>query len=515
MSKNTKSKRKKKRGTHSPRSRYRHPQSNFTQIITLPKYDKKALPILEKLIALTRAQEDSFTSLCIAVGLAYIAFSYLKNHAKQPLTLDLLKDKKFDIDPLILELVENYGGQTLLDHLHRIISTYHDYYYFGNLLIYGLTKYLNPWKNTYISTAVPIAILADKLLNIQNDDTILDCCAGVGNFLNYAILDRNRHNLHYAFEISLPVSMITTIRAKVLGTKCHIANGDTIVRLAENPHRKFDKIFADFPFNMPIDPETTELVYKPYLENTATYNSLLSNPADAVLRQHFIESGAIEMIVSLDAPAFRDLSNIPISLLVLSHQNTKVQFANVAQVIQNGQDIKIDPDTIQGARRASLKKHAFSLDANLYRPKSQQTYTLSDFPTSDYLDFLPPKIRTKKIVVIGQKAGHSHDSIIKGAESVGLASDCLELHLEYSDGKKIDFEKYRHNHNYAAIIVGPMPHMGKSVGNYNSVADMLKHEPGFPPVVNLRKFSINSLRSAFAYLFSNNGISTDDDGLIR
>lgn len=92
------------------------------------------------------------------------------------------------------------------------------------------------------------------------------------------------------------------------------------------------------------------------------------------------------------------------------------------------------------------------------------------------------------------------------AESVGVSGDRLELYLDYFDAKKINFEKYRNNPEYCATLLGPLPHSGKSKGDYSSIAAMLEHEPGFPRTIllgrNGLKLTSNSLQVGLAQLAS-------------
>lgn len=98
-----------------------------------------------------------------------------------------------------------------------------------------------------------------------------------------------------------------------------------------------------------------------------------------------------------------------------------------------------------------------------------------------------PKNIIKKILVIGQTSGGSEKIFRKVAESVGVSGDRLECYLDYFDAKKIDFEKFRNNPEYCAILLGPLPHSGKSKGEYSSIVAMLEHEPGFPRTLKLGK----------------------------
>ena len=91
---------------------------------------------------------------------------------------------------------------------------------------------------------------------------------------------------------------------------------------------------------------------------------------------------------------------------------------------------------------------------------------------------------------------------------VGLRdADCLEFHYDYYDAKRADFEKFRDNPKYCAIMIGAIPHKCESTGDYSSVLAMLNHEEGFPTIIELRdstgklKLSTSSLQNGLRFLW--------------
>lgn len=108
-------------------------------------------------------------------------------------------------------------------------------------------------------------------------------------------------------------------------------------------------------------------------------------------------------------------------------------------------------------------------------------------------------IRTKKIVVVGQSAGGSERDYRLAATNMGVEPNDVEFYLDYYDGKKINFEKYKNNPDYCAIMVGPMPHNGKSKGEYPSVVAMMEHEEGYPKIVKLGRNGLKLTTQSFMY----------------
>ena len=107
-----------------------------------------------------------------------------------------------------------------------------------------------------------------------------------------------------------------------------------------------------------------------------------------------------------------------------------------------------------------------------------------------------------KIVVIGE--AHIKASVIYGiGKQHSIDKRRFELCLEYLDGKKYDYNKFRYSDKYAAIILGPMPHSTTCKGEHSSIFSTMKNMDGFPPVIHLEKISKASFHEAMAKLISN------------
>lgn len=112
---------------------------------------------------------------------------------------------------------------------------------------------------------------------------------------------------------------------------------------------------------------------------------------------------------------------------------------------------------------------------------------------------------TKKVLVVGQ--GVTGELYYRQqCVGLGISPDNFEFYLDYKDGAKIDFDKYKDNPEYGGIIVGPMDHSGISKGGFSSIIERIESEPGFPMVVRGNKggelkLSLNDFSSAVMELF--------------
>ena len=101
-----------------------------------------------------------------------------------------------------------------------------------------------------------------------------------------------------------------------------------------------------------------------------------------------------------------------------------------------------------------------------------------------------------KIIVIGQSEVEK-DKLLGVAKKLGLSKDRFELCLEYEDAKTYDFKKTQWSDKYSCILVGQMPHSGKSKGDFSCVITALENQDGYPPVVRMGSSGLKITKSSF------------------
>ena len=97
-----------------------------------------------------------------------------------------------------------------------------------------------------------------------------------------------------------------------------------------------------------------------------------------------------------------------------------------------------------------------------------------------------PANRSGKILVIGGTNVRRSDLEMTARKS-GYDKARFEWVLNYAEAKKYPFRSLQYNENYAAVMVGPMPHKCCYETDYASVVTAMMNEPGFPPVLRLEK----------------------------
>ena len=102
--------------------------------------------------------------------------------------------------------------------------------------------------------------------------------------------------------------------------------------------------------------------------------------------------------------------------------------------------------------------------------------------TEEYCYF---NVSTSKILVLGDLACDKNILLGK-AKSLGIEKNQIEFGPDYSKMTNFDFSKLRNSMEYSDVLVGPIPHKGKNIGDFSSflaMAENLKSE--FPKIIRL------------------------------
>lgn len=105
--------------------------------------------------------------------------------------------------------------------------------------------------------------------------------------------------------------------------------------------------------------------------------------------------------------------------------------------------------------------------------------------------------------------GTMKNSLIKHIQFLAKTNDfTADIVSDYDKITNIDFRKFRYNDKITAIVAGAMPHSIKGMGDYSSGLEMLRSEPGYPPIfecvanekLKLTKESINRALKEINYM---------------
>lgn len=213
-------------------------------------------------------------------------------------------------------------------------------------------------ENGVEKTPISIITLADRLLDIQREDTILDICSGSGNTLAHLSMGRD------IALAGVEINPQSYIKSKLL---LDILNKDTTNIILENALKadisvfRANKVFVNGPMGLRVPKEIYEEVIDNKYNGTAyeellpNYDSTwlfvldavlhsdfekivvvmnespLVNNRDSIIRKQLIQDGLIEAVIDLPG-GLLDYTSIPVSLLVLSKNNNNVSFIDATKL---------------------------------------------------------------------------------------------------------------------------------------------------------------------------------------
>ena len=213
-------------------------------------------------------------------------------------------------------------------------------------------------------TPLSIIKLAQQILKIESDDRVADICSGFATFLTECALDQPDAR-YFGCEINTTNKLIADIRAHLVNDNIRIILQDAFSLLDASNEFKFDKIFSNYPFKIPlrsigVEKEHFQMLIDKYpglgratssdwafnalicellsddgkavalMTNGSTWNSI-----DTPMRKQFIENGLIESVIALPERMFSSFS-IPTTMIVFSKGNKNVRIVDASNLYQPG-----------------------------------------------------------------------------------------------------------------------------------------------------------------------------------
>lgn len=279
--------------------------------------------------------------------LAYILYRAAKDNIKDLDSIELF-ESSCDVDSSIKMELDYYCHDMwpVLDRL-KIYGFDED-----NLLAYLLFN--NDLEDSLREASTPRGILklAAKILDVQENESVLELCSGKGNFfVELALL---RENIKYTgIELSMANNFMANIRASVLERDISLFLSDAMTYKAEN---KADKLFANYPFlinvsdmenivkDMEMLPDNIKRASSDWIFNLKLVEQMKSggkavavmangttwNSTEKKIREYFVENGLIEATVLLPAKLFPGTS-IATTLVIFSHGNTNIKMIDAVE----------------------------------------------------------------------------------------------------------------------------------------------------------------------------------------
>ena len=279
--------------------------------------------------------------------LAYILYRASKDNIKDLDGIELF-ESSCDVDSSIKMELDYYCHDIwpVLDRL-KIYGFDED-----NLLAYLLFN--NDLEDSLREASTPRGILklAAKILDVQENESVLELCSGKGNFfVELALL---RENIKYTgIELSMANNFIANIRASVLERDISLFLSDAMTYKAKN---QADKLFANYPFlinvpdmenivkDMEMLPDNIKRASSDWIFNLKLVEQMKSggkavavmtngttwNSTDKKIREYFVKSGFIEATILLPPKLFPGMS-VATTLVIFSHGNTNIKMIDAGE----------------------------------------------------------------------------------------------------------------------------------------------------------------------------------------
>lgn len=338
------------------------------------------------------------TNISMAAYLLYKASQFVNPFS---ITIENLDAHELGISTKTVGWFQKNISDDLLNRMLQLINDYST----EDFALATLLPYSDFDMRGAMTTPESIISLAKTILNVCKDDNVADICCGSGTYLVSSALDENQAK-YYGYEINAETSILAEAKADVINANIDVVQCDAFELANVDEDTKFTKIFANYPFglklkNLGAGTEYLERLSAQYpglskaTSSDWVFNALLcdllaengkaigimtngstSNSIDMPMRKYFIEQGLVECVISLPSRMFTS-TNIPTTMIVLSHGNDSVRMIDATKLCQQGrrqnefseQDIKT---IIQAMSTDSEFSKALSLDE-----LSRNEYSLS------------------------------------------------------------------------------------------------------------------------------------------
>ena len=247
--------------------------------------------------------------------------------------------------------------------------------------------------------------LAHELLNVKAGENAADICCGIGSYIASAAM-KEPHAFYHGYEINVANKAAAKIKAELLDADIEITLCDVFTLADAVKMPKYDKIFANYPFGLKLRNSGAGIKYLekmseqyPGLSKATSsdwvFNALLCdmlkkdgkaigimtngstwNSIDLPMRKYFIEQGLVECVIALPGRMFSG-TNIPTTLIVLSHNNKRIRMIDATKQCQQGRrQNEFNAENIKTITEALTVDHEYSKSVSMEELRKNE-YILS------------------------------------------------------------------------------------------------------------------------------------------
>ena len=273
-------------------------------------------------------------------------------------TYSLEEDERIDVD--IKKVAEDFYISENWKELMELTKAHEQKIFYLVSLLRNLSDPM--------MTPESLGKLAEELLEIKANDKFADFCCGAGTVV--ADVVKNHPTVEaYGFDKLVSSIAIAKIYSDLSEGKITFEAKDIFeLGLDEDNGRRFDKIFANYPFGMRIKelglgnqyleqlekriPSVSKATSSDWLFNSLMVDMLSEdgkavgimtngstwNQSDSAIRSYFIENGLIECVIALPARLFAGTA-IATSMIVFSRNNKGVRLVDASELFVEGRRV--------------------------------------------------------------------------------------------------------------------------------------------------------------------------------
>lgn len=290
----------------------------------------------------------------------YLLYKARMDDSRSSMTLQSVIDGKISIKDEIKPLAKDILNDDIWKHLMEMTVNYSP----EELALAVINPAIDNMVKGTMVTPDSILKLAHKLLNVESEEKVADVCCGSGTYSVFASLEE-KNAFYHGYEIDEVNGTSAMMKADLMDTNIEISICDVFKVAEADEMPKYDKIFANYPFGLKLRNsgvggayfEKLSKKYPDLSKSTSSdwmFNALLEdmlkkngkgigimtngstwNSVDIPMRRHFVERKMVECVIALPGKMFTG-TNIPTTLIVLSHNNDSVRMIDATKHCRQG-----------------------------------------------------------------------------------------------------------------------------------------------------------------------------------
>lgn len=317
------------------------------------------------------------------------------------ISFQAIVDGKIEVNDDARYLAKEFLNDRLWNRLLQLVPKYSS----DELAVAVLTPVTDSESRGTMTTPNSILKLANKLLDVKAGENVANVCCGSGTYIVSAALEEADAS-YRGYDINVSNKAAAMMKAELLKADIQITLCDVFTLADTDEVPKFNKIFANYPFGLKLRNLGSGISYLkklaeqyPGLSKATSsdwvYNALLCdmlaengraigvmtngstwNSIDIPMRKYFVEHKLVECVIALPSKLFTG-TNIPTTLIVLSHDNDVVRMIDATKHFHKGRrQNEFSDEDIETIMEALTTDHEYSRSISIEELRRNE-YTLS------------------------------------------------------------------------------------------------------------------------------------------